>query len=92
MKKTLLFICFIFLLAGCGIKGEDVNCKIDGKEAVFTLKDGLIVGYKLDGKKVSKSEIDEINGTYFTSSTDNEEAKDILDDYIEELGGSCDED
>lgn len=87
MKKINLLL-FILLLVGC-TKGEEITCNIEGKKAIFELKNGMITSYKLDGKKVSKSEIDEINGTYFTSSTDNEEGKNVLNDYVYELGGTC---
>ena len=89
MKKISVLL-FILLLVGC-TKGEEITCNIEGKKAVFQLKNGMITSYKLDGKKVSKSEIDEINGTYFTSSTDNEEGKNVLNDYVYELGGTCEE-
>ena len=89
MKKISVLL-FILLLVGC-TKGEEITCNIEGKKAVFQLKNGMITSYKLDGKKVSKSEIDEINGTYFTSSTNNEEGKNVLNDYVYELGGTCEE-
>ena len=89
MKKISVLL-FILLLVGC-TKGEEITCNIEGKKAIFQLKNGMITSYKLDGKKVSKSEIDEINGTYFTSSTNNEEGKNVLNDYVYELGGTCEE-
>lgn len=90
MKKLIILIFAVVLTAGCS-KGEEVSCTIEGKEAIFTLKNGIVSNYKLDGKEVKKSEIDEINGTYFTSSTDNEEGKKVLTTYVNELGGTCDE-
>ena len=89
MKKFSLFL-ILFLMVGC-TKGEEVTCNIEGKKAIFTLKNGIVSSYKLDGKEVSKSEIDEINGTYFTSSTNNEEGKNVLNNYVFELGGTCEE-
>ena len=87
MKKiSILFI--LFLAVGCS-SGEEVACNIEGKKAIFTLKNGIVVSYKLDDKTVSKSEIDEINGTYFTSSTTNEEGKDVLYNFVDSLGGAC---
>lgn len=90
MKKISILL-FLLLLVGC-TKGEKITCNIEGKKAVFELKDGIISSYKLDEKEVSKQEIDEINGTYFTSSTNNEEGKNVLNDYVNELGGTCEED
>ena len=89
MKKYSILL-FLLLLVGC-TKGEKITCNIEGKKAVFELKNGIVTSYKLDGKEVSKSEIDEINGTYFTSSTNNEEGKNVLNDYVNELGGTCGE-
>ena len=89
MKKiTIVFL--LLLTAGC-TKGEEITCNIEGKKAIFTLKNGIIDSYKLDDKKIKKSEIDEINGTYFTSSTNNEEGKRVLNSYVFELGGTCEE-
>ena len=53
------------------------------------MKDGMITSYKLDGKAQSSSVVDEINGTYFTSSTNNEEGKETLKKYVSSLNGSC---
>ena len=53
------------------------------------MKDGMITSYKLDGKAQSSSVVDEINGTYFTSSTNNEEGKIALKKYVSSLSGSC---
>lgn len=89
MKKILLIISIIFL-TGCMGKGEEVVCKVNGKEAIFTLKDGIVKNYKLDGKSVKRSEIDEINGLYFTSSTNNDEGVITLKKYVSSIGGSCD--
>ena len=89
MKKiTIVFL--LLLTAGC-TKGEEITCNIEGKKAIFTLKNARIDNYKLDDKKIKKSEIDEINGTYFTSSTNNEEGKRVLNSYVFELGGTCEE-
>ena len=89
MKKLgILFICLF--LVGCA-KGEEVSCNLNGKKAIFTLKNGIISSYTLDGKAIDKSEIDEINGTYFTSSKNNEEGKTTLKNYVNNLGGTCNE-
>ncbi len=92
MKKLLIIMLGVFLLTGCGStdKGEELTCYIDNKEAVFTLKDGVLTSFTLDGKKQSASTVDEINGTYFTSSTNNEEGKEALINYIISVEGSCD--
>lgn len=78
------------MLCACTTKGEKVNCTVDGKEAVFTLNEGIVTSYTLDGKKQSSSEIDEINGEYFTSATTNEEGKEALKTYVSSINGNCD--
>lgn len=88
MKKKVIFLLGIILLTGC-TKGEEVTCNINGKKAIFTLKNGIVASYTLDGQKQKHSEIDEINGTYFTSSTTNEEGKIVLQNYVNSLGGYC---
>lgn len=88
MRKISILLFILFLTVGC-TKGEEVACNIEGKKAIFTLKNGIVVNYKLDDKAVSRSEVDEINGTYFTSSTTNEEGKEVLNNYVDSLGGSC---
>lgn len=88
MKKILIIVLTAFLLSGC-TKGEEFKCTIDGKEAIFTMKDGIITSYTLDGQNQSSSTIDEINGTYFTSSTSNEEGKEALSNYVASLNGQC---
>ena len=55
------------------------------------MKDGIVSSYILDGKSISKSEVDELNGTYFTGSKTNEEGKVVLKNYVSSLGGSCNE-
>ena len=90
MKKILIFMLGVFLLTGCGNKGEELTCYIDNKEAVFTMKDGVLTSFTLDGKDQGASKVDEINGTYFTSSTNNEEGKEALINYIISVEGSCD--
>ncbi len=87
MKKILLIIPLL-LLTAC-TKGEQITCTIDNKEAIFTMKNGIITSYTLDNKAKSQSEIDELNGTYFTSSTNNEEGKETLQNYVNSLNGSC---
>ncbi len=88
MKKILLIIVGLFILTGCD-KGEEITCTINNEEAIFTMKNGIITSYTLNGQKQSQSEIDEINGTYFTSSTNNEEGKEALQTYVNSLNGSC---
>ena len=89
MKKYLLIILGIFLLTGCAGE-EEITCRISGKEAIFTLKNGMISHYKVNGMPKTNAEIAEINGTFFTSSETNEDAIKILHNYVESLGGSCD--
>lgn len=89
MKKLILLFILV-LTVGCG-KREEITCNVEGKKATFTLKNGIIKSYKLESKKISQSEIDEINGTYFTSSTNNDEGKIVLNNYVNELGGTCEE-
>ena len=88
MKKILLIIVALFLITGCD-KGEQLTCTINNKEAIFTMKNGIITSYTLDGQKQSQNEVDELNGTYFTSSTNNEEGKEALQNYVNSLNGSC---
>jgi competence protein ComGC len=88
MKKIIVLLTLLLCLTGC-TKGEEVKCSINGKKATFALKNGIISSYVLDNEKQSQSKIDEINGTYFTSSTNNTEGKTALDNYVSSLGGSC---
>lgn len=88
--KKLIILFILVLTVGCG-KREEITCNVEGKKATFTLKNGIIKSYKLESKKISQSEIDEINGTYFTSSTNNDEGKIVLNNYVNELGGTCEE-
>lgn len=88
MKKILLITISLFLLTGCN-QGEELTCTIDNKEAIFTMKNGIITSYTLDGQKQSQSIVDELNGTYFTSSTNNDEGKEALQNYVNENNGSC---
>ena len=88
MKKILLFTIGMFLLVGCS-SGEEFSCTIDGKEAIFTLNEGVVTSYTLDGEKKSRAEIDELNGIYLASATNNEEAKQALRNYAEERDGTC---
>ncbi len=89
MKMYVVILLGFMLLTGC-TKGEEVTCTINNKKAIFTLKDGIVTSYKLDEKNAKNSEIDEINGTYFTSATNNEEGKIALNNYVNSLGGTCD--
>ena len=88
MKKIFILGIMLFLLSGCS-NGEEFSCTVNGKNATITLKDWLITSYILDGSKKSQSEIDEINGEYFTSATNNEEGKDALNRYMLSVAGSC---
>ena len=88
MKRIFILVVGIFILTACN-GGEEVTCNIDGKEAIFTLKNGIITSYTLGNEKISRSTIDEINGTYFTSATNNEEGRTALTNYVDSLGGSC---
>ena len=88
MKKILLITIGLFLLTGCD-KGEELTCTVNNKEAIFTMKNGIITSYNLDGQNQSQSTIDEINGTYFTSSQNNEQGKEALQNYVNSLNGSC---
>lgn len=88
MKKILIGI-FAILLTGCAASGEEVSCMVNGKNETYTLKDGMVESLIIDGKKQSQADVDELNGTYFTSATNNDEAKEMLNDYISMQGGSC---
>lgn len=87
MKKYLLFLVPL-LFIGCS-SGEEVNCNINGKDAKFILKNGIISKYELDGKSVSNRVVDEINGLNFTSSDNNTEGRETLEKYVNSLGGYC---
>lgn len=89
MKKCFVIILGLFLLTGCANE-EKVTCNIKGKEAIFSLKNGMISHYKINGIPKTNAEIAEINGTYFTSSETNEDAKRALQTYVSSLGGTCD--
>lgn len=89
IKKLLIVLTFGLLLTGCGGETKDVSCTIGGKDAIFTLKNGIISSYTFNGTKMKKSVIDEINGEYFTSAKNNEEGVSALNTYIATVGGSC---
>ena len=88
MKKIMLVGLFAFLLVGCG-SSQEYKCNINGKEAVFGLKDGMVATYTLDGEKRSREEIDEINGEFFTGLMAEEDSKTALNNYVSSLGGTC---
>ena len=90
MKKLLVLVIGGLFLTACGGQTEEVTCTIAGKEATFTLKNGIVDSYEFNGLNISQSKIDEINGTYFTSATNNEEGKEALKNYISSVNGSCD--
>ena len=89
MKKIFVLGLGVLFLTACGGNTEEVTCTVDGKKAIFNLKDGMVSSYSLGGKKISKAEVDEINGEYFTSAINNEEGKKALNTYINSVGGSC---
>lgn len=86
--KKLIIICTLLFLTGCD-KGETINCQIDNKNAIFTMKNGIITSYTLDDQKQPQEIIDEINGTYFTSSVNNEQGKEVLQNYVNSQNGNC---
>ena len=89
MKKGLLVLVgCVVLLTGCS-SGEEVTCKIGGKDAIFTLKNGIVASYTFDGVKMDQATIDEINGEDFTSAKDNKEGKEALEIYMQSVNGSC---
>lgn len=87
--KKLIIIPLVLFLTACTNSGEEFSCTVNNKEAIFTLKNGLVTSYTLDGQKQSQSVVDEINGTYFTSATNNEEGKEALKNYVNSLNGNC---
>ena len=89
MKKILLILPIVLLFTGCDSSGEDVTCKIGGKDAIFTLRDGIVVKYVFNDAKMNQNVVDEINGEYLTSATNNEEGKELLKDYVASVNGSC---
>ena len=86
MKKILLLS--VLLLTGC-TQGEELTCNLNGKTLEYQMKDGIIKSYKIDGTKASQKDVDELNGTYFTSSKNNEEGRIALKNYIENKNGNC---
>ena len=90
MKKK-IFVLLIggLLLTACGGETKEVTCTIGGKDAIFTLKDGIISAYTFNGAKMNQSIIDEINGEYFTSAKNNEEGETALNAYVISVNGSC---
>ena len=91
MIKKKLFVLFVggLLLTACGGETKEVTCTIGGKDATFTLKDGMVSTYIFNGAKMQRSVVDEINGEYFTSSKNNEEGVLALNTYIKSVNGSC---
>ena len=53
MKKILLIIVGLFILTGCD-KGEEITCTINNEEAIFTMKNGIITSYTLNGQNKVK--------------------------------------
>ncbi|MBR2833886.1 MAG: hypothetical protein IKE75_05675 [Bacilli bacterium] len=90
MKKAIVILLIggIFLTA-CSTETKEVKCKIGGKDAIFTLKNGIVSSYTFNGAKMGQSVVDEINGEYFTSSKNNEEGVSALNTYVESVNGSC---
>ena len=86
--RGLILTLVIFLLAGC-TSGEEVTCQNNNKEEIYTLKDGIVESLTIDGEKQSSEIVDELNGTYFTSTTTNEEAKEVLNELVGSNGGVC---
>ncbi len=88
MKKIIILFLFL-MLSGCAGSGEEYKCTIGGKDALVKLDGGTITSYVIDGKKVSKQEIDEINGLYLTGATNNEEGLNLLNKYLQNQNGYC---
>ena len=90
MKKRILVVLIGgLLLTACGGETKEVTCKIGGKDAIFTLKNGIVSDYTFNGVKIEQAVIDEINGEYFTSAKNNEEGVSTLNKYIATVNGSC---
>lgn len=89
--KKIIFVLLVLFITGCSSSGntDTINCIIDNKNAEITLKDGMVVKYTLNGKEESQKNIDEINGLYFASATNNEEGREALNNYISTVNGSC---
>lgn len=88
MKKILLGL-FVIVLAGCTSGGEEVICNVNGQTETYVIKNGMIEDLVIDGKKQSSADVDELNGIYFTSAKNNDELRQMLDNYIAKKGGSC---
>ena len=88
MKKV--FIPFLFLIiTGCTASGTEYKCTVDGKEATITMNEGTITSYVINGEKVSKQDLDEINGLYLTGATNNEEGLNLFNKYLQDKNGHC---
>ena len=87
MKKIIIIAMLVFL-TGC-TNGEKITCTLNNKKAEFTLKNGIITKYEIDGQAQKRSVIDELNGEYFTSAKNNEEGTRALYNYVNMMGGSC---
>ncbi len=89
MKKIIILFLFL-IMTGCGTgSGTEYKCTIDGKDASVTLDSGTVTSYIIDGKKVSKQEVDEINGLYLTGATNNDEGLTLLNKYLQNKNGHC---
>ena len=89
MKKIIVLF-LLLMVTGCGMaSGTEYKCTIDGKDAVVTLDSGTVTSYVIDGKKVSKQDVDEINGLYLTGATNNDEGLVLLNKYLQSKNGHC---
>lgn len=89
MKKIIIPVLFL-MMTGCGAaSGTEYKCTIDGKAATVMMDSGTVISYVIDGKKVSKQEVDEINGLYLTGATNNDEGLNLLNKYLQNKNGHC---
>lgn len=88
MFKKVIILLSLFTLTAC-TQGEDVTCTVNGKTEVYNIKDGLVEGLTVDNDKKDMADVDELNGTYFTSAKDNEDLKKLIYDYVSQRGGKC---
>lgn len=88
MFKKVIILLSLFTLTAC-TQGEDVACTVNGKTEVYNIKDGLVESLTVDNDKKDMADVDELNGTYFTSAKDNEDLKKLIYDYVSQRGGQC---
>lgn len=94
MKK--LFLCFfMFLFVGCGNAKKEVvtdtlSCVTDDSSFNIVVSDGKAIKYidSIDGE-LGQETVDIINEEHLSNVNNNDEALNIMDSVMHELGGYC---